>query len=398
MIDIRHKRDCCGCEACVQKCPKQCITLSLDKEGFLYPKVDINDCINCHLCERGCPIINFDGIPHLFNPKQSLAVKNRNDNLRMNSSSGGVFISLAIHIIDNGGVVFGAIFDDEFGVKHTSGQSLSEIQPMMGSKYVQSQIGDSFSRAESFLKQGKTVLFTGTPCQIAGLYTYLGKDYSNLFTVDIVCHGVPGPGVWNSYLNYIRHGSKVTSISFREKNGYSWSHYGLKIATTDQILYEDYASNNAYMRAFLSNNSLRPSCYFCKHKRRSGADITLGDFWGIKNILPEFADETGISMVVINTDKGSLLFKALQGLETKKVDTSILINCNRSFGQSSPIPLSRRSFFRLMKNESLNLDDIMRNIMPLPHQQTSIQRILFFPTRVCRLVYRRFQQLQNFVK
>lgn len=398
MIDIRHKKDCCGCEACVQKCPKQCISLSLDEEGFIYPKVDISSCINCHLCEKVCPIINCDSILPAINPKQSLAVKNRNDNVRINSSSGGVFISLAKHIIDNGGVVFGAVFDDEFGVKHTNGKSLSEISPMMRSKYVQSRIGNSFSEAESFLKQGKTVLFTGTPCQIAGLHTYLGKVYPNLFTVDIVCHGVPGPGVWKRYLNDILQGSKVSSISFREKNGFSWSHYGLKIATTDQILYKDYASNNAYMRAFLSDNSLRPSCYSCKHKRRSGADITLGDFWGIKNVLPEFADETGISMMVINTDKGSLLFKALQDLETKEVDTSILINCNRSFGQSSTIPLSRRRFFRLMKNKSLNFDDIVRKIMPFPHQQTSIQRILFFPTRVFRFVYRKFQRLQNIVK
>lgn len=398
MIDIRHKKDCCGCEACVQKCPKRCISLSLDEEGFLYPKVDISNCINCHLCEKVCPIINCDSILPAINPIQSLAVKNRNDNVRMNSSSGGVFISIAKHIIDKEGVVFGAIFDDEFEVKHTYCQSLSEIHPMMRSKYVQSRIGNSFSKVESFLKQGKTVLFTGTPCQIAGLRTYLGKDYPNLFTVDIVCHGVPGPGIWRRYLNDLRHDSKVSSISFREKNGYSWSHYGLKIAAADQILYKDYASNNAYMRAFLSNNSLRPSCYACKHKRRSGADITLGDFWGIKNILPEFADETGISMVVINTNKGSLLFKSLQDLETRSVDTSILINCNSSFGQSSPIPLSRRRFFRLMKNRSLNFDDIVRKIMPFPHQQTSIQRILFFPTRVCRLVYRRFQQLQNLVK
>lgn len=198
MIKIQNKQDCCGCMACVQRCPKHCISMKEDKEGFLYPVVDENICIDCGLCEKVCPWLNHS---KPISPIEVLAVKNCNEAERMASSSGGVFIALAKEVLSQGGIVFGAIFDENWEVKHTYAETLEDVKPMMGSKYLQSRIGNCYQEAEKFLKEGRQVLFTGTPCQITGLHRFLRKTYPNLLSVDILCHGVPSPGVWRKYLN-----------------------------------------------------------------------------------------------------------------------------------------------------------------------------------------------------
>ena len=198
MINITEKQNCCGCSACVQKCPKQCITLEVDSEGFLYPKVDVSGCIGCGICERVCPWINR---PEPLQPQEVFAVKNRNEEERMASSSGGVFIALAKKTLEKGGVVFGAVFDENWEVVHAYAETMESVRPMMGSKYLQSRIGSSYRDTERFLKEGREVLFTGTPCQVTGLHKFLQKEYSNLLSVDFLCHGVPSPGVWCRYLD-----------------------------------------------------------------------------------------------------------------------------------------------------------------------------------------------------
>lgn len=235
MINIINKKDCCGCAACVQRCPRHCITLKEDEEGFLYPDVDLDACVDCHLCEKVCPLINR---PEKICPSEVLAVKNRNEEERMASSSGGVFIALAKKIIEQGGVVFGAVFDDNWEVVHTYTETLEGVRPMMGSKYVQSRMENTFREAETFLKDGRKVLFSGTPCQITGLHNYLRKDYPNLLAVDFLCHGVPSPGVWRRYLeetfgrsarraaagkntvlsSSLKSMPVITGIEFRDKN------------------------------------------------------------------------------------------------------------------------------------------------------------------------------------
>ena len=193
MIEIRNKRDCCGCNACVQKCPQQCIGQSEDAEGFIYPQVDKARCVGCGLCEKVCPVINQNP---KSKPLKVMAGRNGNEEIRMVSSSGGAFTLLAGEIIGRGGVVFGARFDENWNVVHSYTECTDGLAAFRGSKYVQSRIGETFSQAEKFLKQGREVLFTGTPCQIAGLRRFLGKEYDNLLAMDIVCHGVPSPGVW----------------------------------------------------------------------------------------------------------------------------------------------------------------------------------------------------------
>ena len=370
MIKITDKKDCCGCAACVQRCPKQCISLQEDGEGFLYPVVDESLCVGCGLCEKVCPIINR---PEKLPVKEVLAVKNRNEDERMASSSGGVFVALAKKVIDQGGVVFGAVFDENWEVKHTYAESMGGVRPMMGSKYVQSRIGDTFRQAEKFLKDGRKVLFTGSPCQITALHNYLRKDYPNLLSVDFLCHGVPSPGVWRRYLDEVFDRSArraaagkntvlssslkslpvITGIEFRDKTLHGWQKYSFVVrgasaskADKNSVLLSDIHYDNPFMKGFLRNVYLRPSCYRCKCKNGvSHSDLTIGDFWGIDRISKEFDDDKGVSMLLIFSDKGESVIQSIEmDKEVFSLDTAKLLN--GGFKERQLIPSKRKWFFK----------------------------------------------------
>ncbi len=221
MIEIRDKKMCCGCEACVQICPKGCISLNRDSEGFFYPKVDRALCVDCGLCDGVCPVINRS---ENREPIKTLAAKNRDDQIRANSSSGGIFTLLAQQTIAQGGVVFGAKFNDRWEVIHDYSETVEGVAAFRGSKYVQSRIGDNFIKVKKFLDSGRRVLFSGTPCQIAGLKNFLGREYDNLLTVDFICHGVPSPAVWERYKSEVLRNTpphcqqpNIQHVSFRGK-------------------------------------------------------------------------------------------------------------------------------------------------------------------------------------
>lgn len=306
MITISDKLNCCGCSACAQRCPKQCIKMAEDEEGFLYPKIDISKCIDCHLCEKVCPVINQD---EPRTPLNVYAAKNQNDQIRLDSSSGGIFTILAEQVINAGGVVFGACWDEEWNVKHDYAECLDNLSKFRSSKYLQSIIGDNYLKAEQFLKSGRTVLFTGTPCQIAGLKHFLRKDYDNLLAVEVICHSVPSSGIWQRYL-YERlqtlrwSKSDIKHISFRNKKT-GWKGYSFIIENKNGNAFSELGSKNAFMRGFLADLYTRPSCQACPAKQlKSGSDITLGDFWGIDSLMPEIDDDKGVSAIIINTEKG----------------------------------------------------------------------------------------------
>ncbi len=308
MIKIIRKEQCCGCSACLHICPKRSISFREDKEGFLYPQVDTATCIDCGLCEKVCPVLN-QGEERM--PLKVYAAKHTDDEIRMKSSSGGIFTLLADQIIDQGGVVFGARFNENWEVVHDYTETKEGLAPFRGSKYVQSNIGNSYKLVEEFLKTGREVMFTGTPCQVAGLKKFLRKDYENLLTVDFVCHGVPSPKVWRKYLEeeVARQddSSVVTGVNFRDKST-GWKRFSFALNLSKAVVegeqntvLSSVFSENEYMRVFLSNLNLRPSCYKCAVKcGRSGADITIGDFWGIDNIDPNFSSDKGISLVLLN--------------------------------------------------------------------------------------------------
>lgn len=344
MIKILDKNKCCGCNACVQKCPKQCIKMQEDNEGFLYPYIDESTCIDCGLCETVCPCINKKKTKR---PLQVLAAKSNKEYQRLRSSSGGIFILLAEKIIHEGGVVFGARFDNKWEVFHDYADAIADIEPFMRSKYMQSRIGDSYKRAESFLKQGRKVLFVGTPCQISGLKLFLRKDYENLLAVDIVCHGVPSPGVWRQFLT--EEWGDVTQlkfVSFREKqlSGYTWENYGVKIANT-QSSKATFYKENPFMKAFNNELISRPSCFKCPAKDgKSGSDLTLADFWGIDNVAPEFNDQKGVSLLIVHTDKGR---ESISDLDTQCIDSNYETVCqyNKSYCVSAVEKTKERSKF-----------------------------------------------------
>lgn len=302
MIHILDNSECCGCSACLSVCPRECITMHEDKEGFLYPSVDADKCVDCRLCEKNCPELHPGSE---ITPLKTLAAYNPHQEIREESSSGGMFSLISESVIKEGGVVFGAEFDSNWGVRHTFVETCDELSRFRGSKYLQSVIGDTYSEAKQFLNSGRKVLFSGTPCQIAGLKNYLGKDYENLLTLDIVCHGVPSPMVWKKYLESLAI-MPVTDVSFRDKKC-GWKGYKVKIssAKTDVKEINEFFLQNRFMQVFLSDLSLRPSCYNCKFKSgSSGSDITLGDFWGIDRIDPAIDDDRGMSLILVNTSKG----------------------------------------------------------------------------------------------
>lgn len=383
MINIKRKEDCVGCFACLNRCPKQCIKMYADEQGFLYPKVNIDECINCHLCEKVCPVINQQDS---YLPIQTIAAKNINKNVQINSTSGGVFFELGKYIIENGGIVFGARFDSDWKVIHDYTESVSGLRLFQGSKYLQSQIGQTYKEAEDFLKSGKLVLFSGTPCQISGLKRYLGRDYGHqLLTVDFVCHGVPSPLVWEQYLEFIARPTgapfgkntvfqslnvipSIEGISFRDKR-LGWEKYGFSIrysvtegsgqnsvfqsvVSQKKEIYSAYEpfNENIYMRMFLNDLDLRPSCYQCPAKcGKSHSDIILADYWGIKRKHPIFYDKDGVSLVMINSERGLEVFDAIN-LMKEPSDYNYAIRVNPAIVKSAIKPNLYKEFWNQINN------------------------------------------------
>ena len=303
MIQITDKKNCSGCGACANICPKNCISMQRDEMGFAYPVVDADSCINCGRCEVVCPILNP---AKENNPKAVIGAKNRDEAVRSTSSSGGTFFELAKATISRGGIVYGCALDEKLVARHIGVETVEGLSALKGSKYVQSDVGTTYREAKKQLIEGREVLYSGTPCQIAGLKNYLGKEYDNLLLVDVLCHGVPSPGVFEDYLGYLadKFGSKPVSVNFRNKEK-SWKRLYFEVKFENGKRYFTFCGYDRYMSMFLNNISLRPSCYDCRFTtvNRQG-DITLGDFWGIGRKYPERDDDKGISLIIVNTEKG----------------------------------------------------------------------------------------------
>lgn len=339
MIDIRNKKDCCGCTACVSVCPVQCIVMRRDREeGFDYPVANPDICIGCGRCEEICPVIH----PHepIF-PQDTYAARNTDD--MADSSSGGVFPLLAGDVIAEGGTVWGAVFNDSFLVEHMEAGSMEEVQKMRGSKYVQSDLYASFEDIRDGLEEGKKILFSGTPCQVAGLKACLGKDYDGLTTVDFACHGVPGPGLWELYLKDMeKRLGRIENVRFRDKSR-SWCHYDF-VVNGIKMPY----MNDPYMALFVQNMTLRPSCYECPVRNgRSGSDITLSDLWSVASSAPLMNDDKGVSLVCVNTDKGRSALESIKPrVVLQTVDYVEAVRNNEGFSKYVAVPERREEFFR----------------------------------------------------
>lgn len=333
--------DCCGCSACFNICPVQAITMQEDREGFKYPKIDERSCINCGKCEKACPVLHAETAGRTLHPA-FYAVWNRQDEARLSSSSGGVFRVLAEDVLADGGVVYGAAFDVHNRLRHVRAESADALVPLTGSKYVQSEIGTAFCQVRADLKNGRRVLFTGTPCQVAGLYAFLGGDDANLLTADVLCHGVPSPAVFERYLESLGVGEKCR-IEFRNKDN-GWKKY--EVVVGDRV-HETFRAN-AYMKGFLSNLYLRPSCASCRFVgcRRPG-DLTLGDFWGAGNFRKRYDDDKGTSLVLLNSPKARSIFQTLQDKFSlaEQVPSDSAVPFNPSLVHASKPDARRAAFF-----------------------------------------------------
>ena len=348
MIEIKDKKDCCGCYACYNICPRQCIEMKFEDEGFWYPEINKSQCINCNLCEKVCPIIN--PIERKVSKKISYAAMNRNEQVRLDSSFGGIFSILAEDIIKNNGVIYGASFDKYFDVKHRRIISMADIELLRGSKYVQSSIGDIYKQVKVDLENNKQVLFTGTPCQVEGLKSFLRKKYDNLIAMDFICHGVPSPMIWKRYIEEKRSENnkqkQIRSIYFRNKDT-GWKLFSLKIIF-DKSIYINNLKNDLYMKGFLQNLYLRQSCYNCKFKQINRvSDITVADFWGIDKVIPKMDDDKGISLVVLHNKKGENLFNKVKNkLIFNEVKLENSIRYNKAMTSSVKDNEKRNDFFR----------------------------------------------------
>lgn len=376
MIKMNQKQNCSGCGSCANVCTIQSILMVEDNEGFLYPQVDVSKCIDCGLCEKVCPILNKRGSNHT---PIAYACINKNENIRLASSSGGVFTIIAEDTINNGGVVFGAGYNDDLKLVHSFVNATVGLAKYRGSKYEQSIIGETYKQAKEFLKKNISVLFTGTPCQIGGLYSYLGKEYEKLLCIDIVCHGVPSPKVFKRYKAVIenRYGAKTKKIAFRRKDA-GWKLYNLAISFDNNTEYRNIFTEDIYMRGFLQNLYLRPSCYYCSFKTiHRQSDLTIADFWGIENILPKLDDDKGTSLILVNSTKGKKVFEGLQDkMIAEEVSVDEAIKFNPSAVRSVQYNSNRDKFFEKLNSRSGDISKLI-----LQYTKGSFQKRVYRKTR-----------------
>lgn len=386
------KSDCTGCGACVGVCPKKAISMRPDEEGFLYPVVDSALCVECDLCEKRCPA--GKEVPR---QKQKVyGVQHLDQQVRGASSSGGVFTALARGMLAQGGVVFGAAFDEKLRVEHVGAFDESEIAAMRGSKYVQSDSADAIKNAVSLLSRGIPVLFSGTPCQIAGLKACTGGKYDDLLlTVDFVCHGVPSPGVFAAYIDELekKNGKKVVSYAFRDKRK-GWKDFSAVAVFEDGSEMAGDQRTEPFLYGFLQNLYLRPSCSQCTAYRGEQrlSDLTMADLWGAQQICPDKDDDTGLSLVFVNTERGMQALKGC-GAELRRftVDvTDAMRRGNPSIWTPAKDHEKRKVFFRRYQANGFECEQVMKLLRGPGRIERMIRRVAHLPVGAMRRLRIRF--------
>ena len=364
MIYNQDKKTCCGCTACLAVCPVSCIAMTDDEEGFAYPSITESECLDCGQCETVCPALNQkrnSQEPSVY------ACYNKDEEIRRTSSSGGIFWLLVEQTIAKQGVVFGAKFDANFDVLHGWAETLEQASAFRGSKYAQSHMGDCFRATKNFLDSGRQVLFSGTPCQIAGLVKFLGEEYANLFTCDVICHGAPSPKVFQIYKQQLeeKYHGKITQFEFRNKLQGWENFYNVVVVGGGDKSGQRLASSfrdNVYMQGFLHDIYLRPSCYQCFAKDfRSGSDMTLGDFWGVTRVHPNFKDDRGTSLILCNSSKGEATFAAMKDkLLAESSRLEYAIRYNPPLVRSVVLHPQRGFFFAQAKEAGCDLESVVQ--------------------------------------
>ena len=373
MVEIRSKQDCCGCRACYNICPHNAISMREDEEGFIYPIIDKEKCVHCGLCQKICPVINAKSNEN-HSKIETIAAYTKNVKARMCSSSGGIFFELAQKILETKGVVIGAGYDENFNVIHKIIFHKEDLEELQGSKYVQSDTKDTYKETKKLLEDGKRVLYVGTPCQIAGLKAYLKRDYEELYTCDLVCHGVPSPKVWEKYLDENKKKEKIKECYFRNKDK-GWNVFSLKIIYENDKYDRKTLDKDKFLQLFLRNYSLRPSCYHCQFSKFPRvADISLGDFWRVENKYTEFKDDKGTSLILINSEKGKQMFNWIKDnlYYRQDCDLEYAIKCNPCICGSVNEPIEREQFFKDL--DSMTFEELSKKYLPKEKLYSKIYR------------------------
>ena len=356
MIEITDKRNCTGCGACINACPRSIIAMEADSEGFVYPKIAAEECINCHLCEKSCPMLKersavcnaYEGYPRFYAGQ----LKSKKDLLEV--SSGGAFWAFSQAIIDVGGVIYGAVQENVDHIYHFRADEPNGIKRIRRSKYFQSDIGLTFQQAKEDLKKGLTVLFSGTGCQIAGLRGYLNKEYKNLITCDVVCHGVPSRKAWEAYRKEKeeREGKKIANLVFRDKSA-GWSHNQYMISYNDGSIEKEASTQQLFHAGYLKGLFYRPSCGSCRFASLPRvADVTLADYWKYEGRFRQQGCDLGVSLITINTEKGyKLLQQSADYLEFDTTERAQALNSCKHLDEHPSENPKRAGFFQLLNKE-----------------------------------------------
>ncbi len=394
MKEICAAELCCGCEACANRCPKQCISFVFDAEGFFVPKIDEIKCIDCGLCQKVCPALSPE--THKKDEPEVYAAYALDDSIRCTSSSGGLYSVFANAILDDGGVINGTAFDKDFICWHELTDQKNDTARFRGSKYVQSRIGMVFKDIETHLKNGRKVFFSGVPCQVSALYHFLGKDYENLYTCDIICHGVPAPKFLQDYVSDVSRKMNINTpsgLTFRELKFWGYSPK-FQLPEGETAINKE---NNYYLNAFLPGKNYRMSCYACPYATKSRVgDITIGDFWGL-GLYKKFKGNTkkGVSAVLINSEKGRLLLNSVKSqIYLEKRTWNEAARENHQLRQPTKKYPLRESFYRdyaeMPGKEFIKKHCNIKN-------RSLFHRLLSFPYRAARKAIRILIRQINFI-
>ncbi len=347
MINIVEKSKCCGCTACSNICPQKAIEMVKDDEGFLYPSVDKSKCNNCNLCTKICPVLNKKTVEK---KQKGYVLNNKEENIRADSTSGGAFTPIAEYVLDRNGVVFGASYNSNLEVIHIYIEKKEELYKLRGSKYVQSFLGDSFKKVKEFLENDRFVCFSGTPCQIEGLKNFLGKDYEKLITVDVMCHAVPSPLVFEKYKSFIKktklNNEEIESIIFRDKSKYGFKYSTMTVKSSKKEYYRG-VETDPFLRSFFGDLSDRPSCYDCAFKKQyHESDFTIWDCFIAEKFNKKLDDDKGTSRMLVNTEKANQIFDEINNkFEFTEITPEKLTENVKEMTNSVNLPEKRKDFF-----------------------------------------------------
>lgn len=347
MITIKDKQECCGCSACVSACPKGCIIMREDDEGFLYPFVDVNGCIECGLCEKVCPVIHVQSDKR--KKQRAYLVQHKDACILRESTSGGAFTAIAKWVLDKKGIVFGAGFGVDLEVIHQWIDSYEDLEKFRNSKYVQSRIGDAYCQVKQFLMAGQYVLFSGTPCQLEGLFSYLRKPYERLITVDVVCRACPSPLVLRKYLKMQRDNLHINlnNVQFRDKyHGYKYSVMSLYSSNTKN--YHQGIDTDYYLRSFFSGVNIRPSCTQCAFKKRyRNTDFTIWDCFDVDKFSKKLDNDKGVTRILTHSDLADVILKeSASQLEIVEIDPDKAVEGVKEMFHSVSVNPRREAFFK----------------------------------------------------